>query len=92
MRVKAITNSSDGNSERKFYFNQFHGPRGIGLLYVREDLSLRPLIFGGAQERNLRAGTENIAAIVGGVRLEFAAFSNDNMKKIHKLVRGIEVE
>lgn len=45
--------------------HKFHGPKGTGILYVREDISIKPLILGGAQERNLRAGTENVAGIVG---------------------------
>ena len=45
--------------------HKFHGPRGIGVLYVRKSLPLLPLIEGGAQERGKRAGTENLPAIVG---------------------------
>jgi cysteine desulfurase len=45
--------------------HKFHGPRGIGLLYVRRGLPLLNLIEGGAQERGKRAGTENLPAIVG---------------------------
>jgi cysteine desulfurase len=42
-----------------------YGPKGIGLLFVARDTSLRPLIVGGAQEWGLRAGTENVSGIVG---------------------------
>lgn len=45
--------------------HKFHGPKGSGFLYVRKGLMVFPLIEGGAQERGRRAGTENIAAIVG---------------------------
>lgn len=45
--------------------HKFHGPKGVGFIYVRHDLHLPPLIFGGAQERNMRAGTENVPGIVG---------------------------
>lgn len=45
--------------------HKFHGPRGVGALYLREGFSIPPLIRGGAQERGERAGTENVAGIVG---------------------------
>ena len=45
--------------------HKLRGPKGAGLLYVREGISLSPLIFGGGQERGLRAGTENLAGIAG---------------------------
>jgi len=45
--------------------HKFNGPRGIGFLYLRRGIELRPLIDGGAQENGRRAGTENTAAIVG---------------------------
>lgn len=45
--------------------HKFHGPKGIGLLYVNETVKANPLIFGGGQERNMRAGTENLYGIIG---------------------------
>lgn len=45
--------------------HKFHGPKGIGILYISEKNKIKPLIQGGAQERNMRAGTENIYGIVG---------------------------
>jgi cysteine desulfurase len=45
--------------------HKFHGPKGIGILYVNENVKIDPLLHGGAQERNMRAGTENVYGIVG---------------------------
>ena len=45
--------------------HKFHGPKGIGFLYVNKNLQINPLIEGGGQERGLRGGTENISGIVG---------------------------
>lgn len=45
--------------------HKFHGPKGVGFLYINGNNKIRPLIFGGAQERNMRGGTENVYGIVG---------------------------
>ena len=45
--------------------HKFHGPKGVGILYVNENISIKPYINGGSQERNMRAGTENLYGIVG---------------------------
>ena len=45
--------------------HKFNGPKGIGFLYIRKGTQIRPLADGGAQEFHMRAGTENIASIVG---------------------------
>lgn len=53
--------------------HKFHGPKGAGILYVNENVDIKPFIFGGGQERNMRAGTENVYGIVGFARaLEIA--------------------
>ena len=48
-----------------FSAHKFYGPKGIGFLYKKEGNHLKPLIIGGSQESNLRAGTENISGIAG---------------------------
>ncbi len=48
--------------------HKFHGPKGIGLLYIKEGTKLAPLLHGGQQEQKQRAGTENVAYIVGMTR------------------------
>ncbi len=54
--------------------HKFHGPKGVGILYINENVRIKPLLHGGAQERNMRAGTENIYGIVGFAKaLELAA-------------------
>ena len=45
--------------------HKFHGPKGVGILYINENVKIHPLLHGGAQERNMRAGTENLYGIVG---------------------------
>lgn len=45
--------------------HKFHGPKGVGFLYISPKVRIRPMIHGGAQERNMRGGTENIHGIVG---------------------------
>jgi len=43
--------------------HKFHGPKGVGFVYISEDIQIKPLLRGGGQERNMRAGTENIYGI-----------------------------
>lgn len=45
--------------------HKFHGPKGVGVLYINGNIKIHPMIQGGAQERNMRAGTENLYGIVG---------------------------
>jgi len=53
--------------------HKFHGPKGVGMLFIREGLDVKPFIWGGGQERNMRAGTENVYGVVGFARaLELA--------------------
>ena len=45
--------------------HKFHGPKGVGFLYINKDINITPLIHGGAQERNMRGGTECVYGILG---------------------------
>lgn len=45
--------------------HKFHGPKGVGFLYINHNVKIKPMIYGGAQERNMRGGTENVYGIVG---------------------------
>lgn len=67
--------------------HKFHGPKGVGALYVRKGVRLDNLVHGGAQERGLRAGTENLAGIVGlGKAIEMAtAHLEDNAAHMTRL-------
>lgn len=56
--------------------HKFHGPKGVGFLYINKDVHINPLIRGGSQERNLRAGTENIYGIVGMAKALDMALEN----------------
>jgi cysteine desulfurase len=45
--------------------HKFHGPKGAGFIYINGKSKIKPLLYGGSQERNMRGGTENVAAIIG---------------------------
>ena len=54
--------------------HKIHGPKGIGFIYINEKAKVKPIIFGGEQQKNMRSGTENVPGIVGyGVAAERAA-------------------
>ena len=45
--------------------HKLHGPKGVGFLYIDEHVKIRPIIYGGGQQRGMRSGTENVPGIVG---------------------------
>ena len=65
--------------------HKFNGPKGIGFLYVRKGVELSPFIDGGAQENGMRAGTENIASIIG-----MAAALKKNTEHIYKNMEKVK--
>jgi cysteine desulfurase NifS len=71
--------------------HKFHGPKGIGSLYVKKGISLEPLVHGGKQESGLRAGTENIPAIVGlGTAAELARHALRDADQMRRLRDRLE--
>ena len=73
--------------------HKFHGPKGVGALYVQKGLRFPNLIEGGAQERNRRAGTENVAGIVGlGKAIEIACSQMEKNGKETRLLRDKLIE
>ena len=75
--------------------HKLYGPKGIGALYVRKGIKLKPFIHGGAQERGRRAGTENVPGIVGlgeAVRLASAEMEEERARLVSlrdRLIEGI---
>ncbi len=67
--------------------HKFHGPKGIGFLYINHKNKIHPFIHGGAQERNMRGGTENVYGIVGLAKAMEIAYDgmNDHRKHIENL-------
>lgn len=62
--------------------HKFHGPKGTGFMYINQENTLSPYIHGGSQERNMRAGTENVAGIAGLAKaLEISCAAMDENKQ-----------
>lgn len=82
--------------------HKFHGPKGVGMLYINENVKIKPFVHGGSQERNMRAGTENLYGIIGFAKaLELATTHYDNdsqyitglkmymMEQLQKQISGV---
>ncbi|TXG39431.1 cysteine desulfurase family protein [Seonamhaeicola maritimus] len=69
--------------------HKFHGPKGVGFAFIRKNTGLKPLIFGGEQERGLRAGTESVHNIVG---IETALkFAYDNLESESEYLKNLKL-
>ena len=68
--------------------HKFHGPKGVGILYINENIKIHPFVNGGSQERGMRAGTENVYGIVGFAKaLELAVANMETESRHIKEVR-----
>jgi cysteine desulfurase len=65
--------------------HKFHGPKGVGFLYINRNVKINPFIYGGAQERNMRGGTENVYGIIGLAKALELAYENLEAHKKHIL-------
>lgn len=76
--------------------HKFHGPKGIGALYIHEKVNLSPLLFGGGQQQGIRSGTENVPGIAGLGEAAKKVYENFEEKREHlyclkkKLMGGLE--
>lgn len=68
--------------------HKFHGPKGIGFLYINHETKIHPFIHGGAQERNMRGGTENVYGIVGLAKAMEIAYGD--MENHRKHIEGLK--
>ena len=68
--------------------HKFNGPKGVGFIYVSEDIQIKPLIRGGGQERNMRAGTENVFGISGMAMAMEMAYTNLEKEVVY--IKGLK--
>lgn len=69
--------------------HKFNGPKGVGILYINENIKIHPFINGGSQERNMRAGTENLYGIVGFAKA--LQLATDNYEADSKYVNDLRL-
>jgi cysteine desulfurase len=68
--------------------HKLHGPKGIGFLHVNHKIKIKPFIYGGSQERNMRGGTENVYGIVGLAKALEIAYAN--MNEHQQYIQGLK--
>jgi cysteine desulfurase len=80
-----------GADAMSFASHKFHGPKGVGALYARRGIRIRPLMIGGPQERGRRGGTENVVGVVGmGAAAEIAAARLGGQRHVAELRNRLE--
>lgn len=67
--------------------HKIHGPKGVGFLYIKEKTKIKPILFGGGQQHNLRSGTENVPGIAGLGEACFRAYEaiKENTEQLYRL-------
>ena len=68
--------------------HKFHGPKGVGFLYINHAVKIKPFINGGAQERNMRGGTENVYGIIGLAKA--FELANDHIEDHQNHIKGLK--
>ncbi|MCM1186567.1 MAG: cysteine desulfurase [Lachnoclostridium sp.] len=68
--------------------HKIHGPKGVGLLYVGENVKIQPIVYGGGQQQNLRSGTENVPGIMGMAKA--AQLLYEHFEQDHKRLYGLK--
>lgn len=68
--------------------HKFHGPKGVGFLYINHAVKIKPFINGGAQERNMRGGTENVYGIIGLAKA--FELANEHMEEHQAHIKGLK--
>ncbi len=68
--------------------HKFHGPKGVGFIFIRSGSAIHPFIYGGAQERNMRGGTENLYGIVGLAKAMEVAYRDLEAHQTH--IQGLK--
>lgn len=68
--------------------HKLHGPKGVGFLFVNPSIKIKPMLYGGAQERNMRGGTENVYGIVGLAKALELAYADMEIHQKH--IQGLK--
>ena len=68
--------------------HKFHGPKGVGFIYISEDIQIKPLLRGGSQERNMRAGTENVYGIAAMAKAMEMAY--EHLEQETAYIKGLK--